>query len=98
MKGHEDVTRFVTGVSTRATHVKILYTNIDFPNASGVWQMTTTKGVVYTLHNFFNLDGEGINYIWPMFDPKAVMDNPQGILQWLRGEGYYEVLAVTPND
>jgi sugar lactone lactonase YvrE len=95
MKGREDVTRFVTGVSTRVSMVNILSTAIDFPTASGVWQMTTTKGVQYTLHNFFRLDGEGIAYIWPMFDPKAVMDNPKGLLQWLRGEGYYEVIAQT---
>src|SRR3712207_5179820 len=58
--------------------------------------MTTTKGVQYTLHNFFRLDGEGLVYIWPMFDPKAVMDDPPGLLQWLTGSGYYDVAATTP--
>lgn len=96
MKGREEVGKFVTGVSTRVTQVNILYTNVDYPNASGVWQMTTTKGVQYTLHNFFKLDEEGIVYIWPMFDPKAVMNDPPALLQWLRGEGYYEVAATTP--
>ena len=96
MKGREDVVRFVTGVSTRVAKVNILSTTIDFPTASGVWQMTTTKGVQYTLHNFFRLDGEGILFIWPMFDPKAVIADPAGLLQWLRGEGYYEVAARTP--
>jgi hypothetical protein len=88
MKGREEVVRFVTGVSTRVSAVNILSTAVDFPTASGVWQMTTTKGVQYTLHNFFRLDGEGLAYIWPMFDPKAVMDDPPGLLRWLRGEGY----------
>ena len=55
--------------------------------------MTTTKGVQYTLHNFFRLDGEGLAYIWPMFDPKTVMNDPSGLLRWLRGEGYSEVAA-----
>lgn len=96
MKGREEVTRFVTGVSTRVAAVNVISIAVDFPTASGVWQMTTTKGTQYTLHNFFRLDGEGIAYIWPMFDPKAVMDNPAGLLQWLRGEGYYEVAARTP--
>lgn len=50
--------------------------------------MTTTKGVQYTLHNFFRLDGEGIAYIWPMFDPKAVMNDPPGLLSWLTGKDY----------
>jgi sugar lactone lactonase YvrE len=95
MNGRDEVGRFVTGVSTRVTLVNIISTAIDFPTASGVWQMTTTKGVQYTLHNFFRLDGEGIAYIWPMFDPKAVMDNPTGLLQWLRGEGYYDIAAQT---
>jgi len=95
MKG-EEVVRFVTGVSTRVTEVNVLSIAVDFPTASGVWQMTTTKGVQYTLHNFFRLDGEGLLYIWPMFDPKKVMDDPPGLLQWLRGEGYYEVAATTP--
>lgn len=96
MNGREEVTKFVTGVSTRVTAVNILSTAIDYPTASGVWQMTTTKDVQYTLHNFFRLDGEGIAYIWPMFDPKAVMNDPPGLLQWLRGEGYYDVVARVP--
>ena len=96
MKGRDEVGKFVTGVSTRVVHVNILSTAIDFPTASGVWQMTTSKGTQYTLHNFFRLDGEGISYIWPMFDPKAVMDNPPALVQWLRGEGYYDVIAHTP--
>ncbi|MBD0325955.1 MAG: DUF4904 domain-containing protein [Pyrinomonadaceae bacterium] len=95
MKGREEVSRFVTGVSTRVTAVNVISIAVDFPTASGVWQMTTTKGTQYTLHNFFRLDGEGLAYIWPMFDPKAVMDNPTGLLQWLRGEGYYDIAART---
>jgi sugar lactone lactonase YvrE len=96
MKGREAVAEFVTGVSTRVSKVNILTTTVDFPTASGVWQMETTKGVLYTLNNFFRLDGEGIAFIWPMFDPKEVMADPNGLLQWLRGEGYYEVIARTP--
>jgi hypothetical protein len=88
MKGREAVVRFVSGVSTRVSAVNIMSTTIDFPTASGVWQMTTTRGVQYTLNNFFRLDGEGLAYIWPMFDPKAVMNDPAGLLQWLTGEGY----------
>jgi hypothetical protein len=88
MKGKEDVTNFVTGLSTRVAQVTILHTCVDYPNASGVWQMLTTKGVLYTLHNYFRLDEEGLAYIWPMFDPKAVINDPNGLLQWLRDEGY----------
>jgi hypothetical protein len=80
--------RFLHGVSTRVSDVNIVSTAVDFPTASGVWQMTTTKGVQYTLHNFFRLDGEGLVYIWPMFDPKAVMNDPPGLLAWLTGKGY----------
>ena len=88
LKGREEVLAFVRGVSTRVTEVNVVSTAVDFPTASGVWQMTTTKGVRYTLHNFFRLDGEGLVYIWPMFDPKAVMEDPPGLLQWLTGKGY----------
>jgi sugar lactone lactonase YvrE len=96
MKGREEVVKFVTGVSTRVAAVNVISIAIDFPTASGVWQMKTTKGVQYTLHNFFRLDGEGVAYIWPMFDPKAVMDDPPGLLQWLTGVGYYSIAAQTP--
>ena len=88
MKGRDAVVTFVSGVASRVSQVNILYTAVDFPTASGVWQMTTTKGVQYTLHNFFRLDGEGLAYIWPMFDPKAVMNDPPGLLAWLTGKGY----------
>jgi hypothetical protein len=91
MKGRDEVVSFVEGVSTRVSDVTILSKAVDFPTASGVWQMTTTKGVQYTLHNFFRLDGDGLVYIWPMFDPKAVMDDPPGLLRWLTGKGYDEV-------
>jgi len=98
--GRAAVVRFVSGVATRVATVNILYTAVDFPIAAGVWQMTTTKGVTYTLHNHFRLDGEGLVYIWPMFDPKAIIsqDAPEGrgLLQWLRGTGYYEVAGTTP--
>jgi sugar lactone lactonase YvrE len=96
MKGRQDVSRFVAGVSTRVVEVNVLSIAVDFPTASGVWQMKTSKGVLYTLHNFFRLDGEGLLYIWPMFDPKAVMDDPPGLLQWLRGEGYYDIAVRAP--
>ncbi|TIW29397.1 MAG: DUF4904 domain-containing protein [Mesorhizobium sp.] len=88
MKGRDEVVKFVSGVAARVSAVNILSTAVDFPTASGVWQMTTTKGVQYTLHNFFRLDGEGLAYIWPMFDPKAVMDDPPGLLAWLTGKGF----------
>lgn len=96
MKGRKEVGRFVNSVSTRVTKVNVIAINVDYPTASGVWQMTTTKGVTYTLHNFFRLDGEGLLYIWPMFDPKAVMEDPPGLLQWLTGNGYYDIAATTP--
>ncbi len=96
MNGREEVGMFVSGVSTRVSAVNVVSIAVDFPTASGVWQMTTTKGVQYTLHNFFRLDGEGLLYIWPMFDPKAVMNDPPGLLRWLTGNGYYEVVATTP--
>ena len=87
-KGAEEVEGFLGGVSTRVSEVIVLSTTVDPPTASSVWQMRTTKGTLYTLNNFFRLDDEGIAYIWPMFDPKAVMDNPEGLLQWLTGKGY----------
>jgi sugar lactone lactonase YvrE len=96
MNGPEEVGRFVSGVSTRVVEVNVIAINVDFPTASGVWQMRTSKGVLYTLHNFFRLDGEGLLYIWPMFDPKAVMDDPPGLLQWLTGNGYYDVAVRAP--
>jgi hypothetical protein len=49
--------------------------------------MTTTKGVEYTLDNFFRLDGEGLVYTWPMYDPKAIINDPTGLVQWLTGNG-----------
>ena len=90
-KGREAVVKFLTGVSTRVSDVDIISTAVDFPTASGVWQMTTTKGVLYTLHNFFRLDGDGLVYIWPMFDPKAVMDDPAGLIRWLTGKRYDDI-------
>jgi hypothetical protein len=97
-KGREAVAKFVTGVSTRVSDVNIISTAVDFPTASGVWQMTTTKGVLYTLHNFFRLDGDGLVYIWPMFDPKAVSDDPPGLIRWLTGKGYDDVGAPAMAD
>jgi hypothetical protein len=88
LKGPEAVVQFLSGVVTRVSAVNILSTTVDYPTASGVWQMTTTKGTVYTLNNFFRLDDEGLAYIWPMFDPKAIIENPAGLLQWLTGKGY----------
>lgn len=88
LKGVDEVLRFLHGVTTRVSKVNILSVTVDYPTASGVWQMETTKGVLYTLNNFFRLDEEGMCYIWPMFDPKAVMDDPDGLIQWLTGNGY----------
>lgn len=88
MKGRDEVVKFLDGVASRVARVDILWTCVDPPLASGVWQMTTTKGVQYTLHNFFKLDDEGLAFIWPMFDPKAVMTDPPGLLAWLTGKDY----------
>jgi hypothetical protein len=88
MKGRDQVVTFVSGVASRVSKVDVLTITVDFPTASGVWQMTTTKDAQYTLNNFFRLDGEGLLYIWPMFDPKAVMKDPAGWLSWLTGKGY----------
>jgi hypothetical protein len=87
-KGKEDVVHFLHNVTTRITKVEILSITVDYTTASGVWQMTTSKGLLYTLNNFFRLDSSGLLYIWPMFDPKAVMDDPAGLIQWLTGTGY----------
>lgn len=87
-KGPEEVLSFLHGVTSRVSKVDILSTTIDPPTASGVWQMTTTKGRLYTLNNFFRVANGELIYIWPMFDPKAVMDDPAGLIQWLTGEGY----------
>ncbi len=86
--GVEAVVNFVSDVSTRVSEVNILSTTVDYPTASGVWQMRTTKGTLYTLNNFFRLDEEGISYVWPMFDPKAIVDDPEGLIPWLTGENY----------
>jgi hypothetical protein len=86
--GVEAVVNFVSDVSTRVSEVNILSITVDYPTASGVWQMKTSKGTLYTLNNFFRLDEEGIVYIWPMFDPKAIVDNPSGLLSWLTGNDY----------
>ena len=80
--------RFVHNVTTRVTKVTVVSITVDYPTASGVWQMETSKGRLYTLHNFFRLNEEGIRYIWPMFDPKAIMEDPQGLITWLTGDGY----------
>ena len=97
-KGRDAVVKFLTGVTTRVSEVNIISTAVDFPTASGVWQMRTTKGVLYTLHNFFRLDGDGLMYIWPMFDPKAVMDDPAGLIRWLTGKGYDDVAVPASAD
>ncbi len=88
MDGVEEVVNFVSDVSTRVSEVNILSTTVDYPTASGVWQMKTTKGTLYTLNNFFRLDEQGIVYVWPMFDPKAIVDDPEGLIPWLTGENY----------
>ena len=86
--GVETVSNFLTGVSTRVAEVNIFSTTVEYPTASGVWEMKTTKGTVYTLNNFFRLDEQGIAYIWPMFDPKAIAEDPDRFIAWLTGEGY----------
>lgn len=86
--GVEAVVNFVSDVSTRVSEVNILSTTVDYPTASGVWQMKTTKGTLYTLNNFFRLDDQGIVYVWPMFDPKAIVDDPEALIPWLTGENY----------
>ncbi len=48
VSGSEAVSKFVSGISSRVSAVDIMSTAVDFPTASGVWQMTTTKGVQYT--------------------------------------------------
>src|SRR5258708_24621125 len=60
MKRREEVVKFVIGVATRVSKVNVLSTTVDFPTASAVWQMTTPKGVLYTLNNSLRLDGEGL--------------------------------------
>jgi sugar lactone lactonase YvrE len=99
-KGRREIVDFLGSVSTRVSNVKVLTICVDYPNASGVWQMTTTRGVTYTLNNHFRLNAEGLDYIWPMFDPKAILspEAPAGtaLLQWLRGTDYYDVAARVP--
>ena len=87
-KGKQEVVEFLHNVTTRVSKVEILSITVDSATASGVWQMTTSKGFRYTLNNFFRLDTSGLLYIWPMFDPKAVMEDPAGLIQWLTGTGY----------
>ena len=87
-KGEQQIVHFLHNVITRVSKVDILSITVDSTTASGVWQMTTTKGRLYTLNNFFRIDTSGLLYIWPMFDPKAVMEDPAGLIQWLTGKGY----------
>lgn len=86
--GVETVSNFLSGVSTRVAEVNVFSTTVEYPTASGVWQMKTTKGTLYTLNNFFRLDEQGIVYIWPMFDPKAIAEDPEGLISWLTGKNY----------
>lgn len=86
--GPEAVIKFVSGVATRVSEVNILSVTVDYPTASGVWQMKTTKDTLYTLNNFFRLDEEGISYVWPMFDPKAIVEHPDRLIPWLTGKDY----------
>lgn len=86
--GVEAVINFLTDVTTRVSEVNILSITVDYPTASGVWQMKTTKGTLFTLNNFFRLDEEGIVYVWPMFDPKAIVDDPTALIPWLTGKNY----------
>jgi hypothetical protein len=88
LQGREEVESFIKPVSTRVLAVRVIGINVDFPTASGLWQITTTKGAQYTVHNFFRLDGDGLLYIWPIIDPLAVMNDPVGIYRWLTGNGY----------
>lgn len=89
LKGPEEIRSFLAReTSSRLAEVNVMSTTVDYPTASGVWQMRTTKGTLYTLNNFFRFDEEGIVYVWPMFDPKAIMADPDGLIQWLTGEGY----------
>jgi hypothetical protein len=50
--------------------------------------MTATKGVQHMLNNFIRLDGQKLLYNWPMFDRKAVMNDPAGLIAWLTGKGF----------
>jgi hypothetical protein len=88
LKGRAQVESFIQPVSSRVLAVKVLNVNVDFPTASGLWQITTTKGAQYTVHNFFRLDGEGLLYIWPIIDPLPVINDPLGVVRWLTGIGY----------
>ncbi|MFD9701392.1 DUF4904 domain-containing protein [Lentzea sp. NPDC059081] len=88
LKGRDEVESFIGPVSSRVLAVRVLNTNVDFPTASGLWQITTTKGAQYTVHNFFRLDGEGLRYIWPIIDPLVVINDPLGVVRWLTGNGY----------
>jgi hypothetical protein len=88
LKGREQIESFIQPVSGRVLAVNVLNINVDFPTASGLWQITTTKGAQYTVHNFFRLDGEGLLYIWPIIDPLVVINDPLGVVQWLTGKGY----------
>ncbi|CAM3703185.1 DUF4904 domain-containing protein [Kibdelosporangium persicum] len=88
LKGREEIESFVEPVSSRVLAVQVLNVNVDFPTASGLWQITTTKGAQYTVHNFFRLDDEGLLYIWPVIDPFVTINDPLGVVEWLTGNGY----------
>jgi hypothetical protein len=88
LKGREGIESFIRPVSSRVLAVRVLNVNVDFPTASGLWQITTTKGAQYTVHNFFRLNEEGLLYIWPIIDPYVCINDPLGIVEWLTGDGY----------
>jgi len=88
--GPAAIIKFVSDVSTRVAKVIKLCICIEYPRASGVWQMETTHGILYTLHNYFELDPFGLAFIYPMFDPKQIVEHPDKLVPWLSGKDYHK--------
>lgn len=86
--GNDNIRGFLTNVATRVEAVNIREHIIDYPKGSSLFEFKTTKGDVLILLDYFEFDREGISLIWPCFDPKQLIANPQLLPQFLTGSGY----------
>lgn len=86
--GNMTIRAFLSNVAARVESVNIGQHIIHYPLASSSFEFKTTRGDVFKLIDYFEFDSEGIALIWPYFDPKALMANPQRLEQFLTGENY----------
>ncbi|MGK7925168.1 MAG: DUF4904 domain-containing protein [Spirulina sp.] len=86
--GNDTIRGFLSDVATRVAAVNIREHVIDYPKACSLFEFKTTKGDVLILLDYFEFDAEGISLIWPCFDPKQLIANPQLLPDLLTGSGY----------